>query len=181
MQYRSVKGISGWGQAGILLAFFGLGLILAAVVQFIIVMPLIPSGTPSGQMSDEMMKVLMRPENIGSARLAQVLGTFCLLFVPAALYLIVCHGRNGFWLGFNKHINGWQILIGFCIIFLANIIAVPLAEYSHKWLVHLPDLNAMAQRMENSYSDQVNVLSNLKSWPEFFNGDRDHGFFSRDV
>jgi hypothetical protein len=87
--------------------------------------------------------------------------------VPAALYLIVCHGRNKFWLGFNKHINGGQILIGFCIIFLANIISVPLADYSHKWLAHLPDLNAAAQRMENSYSEQVTALSNLKSWPEF--------------
>ena len=167
MQYRSVKGISGWGQLGILVAFLGLGFILAAVVQFIIVMPLIPSDVPAGKMGDEMMKVLMRPENVTSARLAQVLGTFFLLFVPAALYLIVCHGRNKFWLGFNKHINGWQIIIGFCIIFLANIIAVPLAEYSHKWLVHLPDLNAAAQRMENSYSEQVAALSNLKSWPEF--------------
>ena len=167
MQYRSVKGISGWGQLGILVAFLGLGFILAGVVQFIIVMPLMPSNIPAGKMGDEMMKVLMRPENVTSARLAQVLGTFFLLFVPAALYLIVCHGRNKFWLGFNKHINGWQIIIGFCIIFLANIIAVPLAEYSHKWLAHLPDLNAAAQRMENSYSEQVAALSNLKSWPEF--------------
>ena len=122
MQYRSVKGISGLGQLGILVAFTGLGFILTAVVQFAIVMPLMPSGTPTSKMGEDMMKVLMRPENIGSARLAQVLGTFCLLFVPAVLYLIVCHGRNRFWLGFNKYINGWQVLIGFCIIFLANVI-----------------------------------------------------------
>jgi len=167
MQYRSVKGISGWGQLGILFAFTGLGFLLAAVVQFAIVMPLMPSGMPTSKMADEMMKTLMRPENVGRARLAQVFGTFFLLFVPAALYLIVCHGRNKFWLGFNKYINGWQILVGFCIIFLANIIAVPLAEYSHKWLTHMPDLNAMAQRMETAYSQQVTALSNLKSWPEF--------------
>lgn len=167
MHYRSVKGISGWGQLGILILFLGLGFILAAVVQFIIVLPLMPSGLPPGKMADEMMNVLMRPENVTYARLSQVLGTFFLLFVPAALYLIVCHGRNKFWLGFNKHINGWQILVGFCIIFLANIIAVPLADYSHRLLAHMPDLNAMAQRMENAYSQQVTALSNLKSWPEF--------------
>ena len=167
MHYRSVKGISGLGQLAILIAFTGLGFILAAVVQYAVVLPLIPQGLPANKMADVMMKVLMRPENVGHARLAQVLGTFFLLFVPSALYLIVCHGREKFWLGFNKYINGWQILIGFCLIFLANIIAVPLADYSHKWLAHLPDLNAMAQRMENSYSDQVTALSNLKSWPEF--------------
>jgi len=167
MQYRSVKGVSGLGQLAILIAFTGLGFILAGVVQFIVVMPLMPAGMPLDKMPGEMMKILMLPENVASARLAQVLGTFFLLFVPAALYLIVCHGKNKFWLGFNKHINGWQVLVGFCIIFLANLIAVPLAEYSHKWVAHMPDLNAMAQRMENSYSEQVTALSNLKSWPEF--------------
>jgi len=167
MQYRSVKGVSGLGQLAILIAFTGLGVILAAAAQVVIVFSLMPAGMPLDKMSGEMMKVFMRPENVASARLAQVLGTFFMLFVPAVLYLIVCHGRNKFWLGFNKHINVWQILIGFFIIFLANWIAVPLSEYSHKWLAHMPDLNAMAQRLENSYSEQVTALSNLKSWPEF--------------
>ena len=167
MQYRSVKGISGWGQLGILVAFSGLGFLLAAVVQLVIGIQLIPSGLPTDKMADEIMKAMMRPENIGHARLAQVLGTFFLLFVPAALYLIICHGRNRFWLGFNKHINGWQILIGFFIIFLANIIAAPLADLSKSLLSHAPGLNAMAQHMETAYSDQVTALSNLKSWPEF--------------
>ena len=167
MHYKSVKGISGWGQLGILILFTGLGFILTAVVQFVIVMPIMPAGMPASKMADEMMNILMRPENVARARLAQVLGTFFLLFVPAVLYLLVCHGRNTFWLGFNRYINGWQILVGFCIIFLANIIAGPLAEFSHKWLANMPDLNAMAQRMEHAYNQQVAGLSNLKSWPEF--------------
>lgn len=166
MQYKSVKGFSGWGQLGILCAFTGLGFILAAVVQFVIGMQLVPSGLPADKMADEMLKAMMRPENTGYARLAQVLGTFFLLFVPAALYLFVCHGKNKFWLGFNKHINGWQILIGFFLIFLANIIAQPLAEISRNILAHSHSLNAMAQRMEDAYSEQVTALSNLKSWPE---------------
>ncbi len=167
MHYKSVKGISGWGQLGILFAFSILGFFLAAAVQLAVVLPLMPSGLPPSKMADEMMRILMLPENVGYARLAQVLGTLFLLFVPAALYLIVCHGRNAFWLGFNNYINGWQILVGFALIFLANIIAIPLSDLSHKWLAHMPDLNAMAQRMETAYSDQVTALSNLKSWPEF--------------
>lgn len=167
MQYRSIKGISGWGQLAILLAFLGLGFLLAGVVELVIAMQLVPSGLPTDKMADEVIKAMMRPENVGPARLAQVLGTFFLLFVPAALYLIICHGRNRFWLGFNKHINGWQILVGFFIIFLANIIAAPLADISKSLVSHAPNLNAMAQKMETAYSEQVMAISNLKSWSEF--------------
>ncbi len=167
MQYRSVKGISGLGQLAILIVFAGIGFVLGGVVEVVVALPLMPPGMPMDKMGSEIMKVLMRPENVGHARIAQVLATFFMLFVPAALYLVICHGRNKFWLGFNKHINGWQILVGFCLIFLANIIAQPLAAISHTLLSHSTDLNAMAQRMEDTYSEQVAAISNLKNWPEF--------------
>ena len=166
MQYKSVKGFSGWGQLGILCAFSGLGFILAAVVQFVIGIKLVPAGMPVDKMAYEMLKAMLKPENIGYAQLAQVLGTFFLLFVPAALYLFVCYGKNKSWLGFNKYINYKQVLIGFCLIFLANIIAQPLSDMTRNILTHSPGLNSMAQSLENTYSDQVTALSNLKSWPQ---------------
>jgi len=115
-----------------------------------------------------MMKAMINPANAGYARLAQVLGTFCLLFVPAALFLIVCHGKNIFWLGFNRHINFRQIILGFFLIFLANIIAQPLADISKSVLSNFPNLYAIGQRMEDTYTEQVVALSNLNSWGEFF-------------
>ncbi len=167
MHYRSVKGFSGWGQLGILVVFLGLGFVMAAAIQFLIGLQLVPSGLPINKMGEEMMKFLMKPENVGLARLTQVLSTFFILFLPAALYLIICHGKNIFWLGFNKHFNGWQILVGFFLIFFANAIASPLADLSKNILAHFPSLDSMAKGMENAYSEQVAVLSNLKSWPEF--------------
>ncbi|MGB4845791.1 MAG: CPBP family intramembrane glutamic endopeptidase [Ferruginibacter sp.] len=168
MEYRSVKGFTGLGQLGILLVFLGAGFILTAIIQLFIVMPLIPSGLPMDKMADEMMKALLDPKNVGLARLSQVLGTFCLLFLPAVMYLLVCHGKNKFWLGFNKHINARQILLGFFLIFLANIIANPLADLSRTLINNFPDLNAAGMRMEAEYNQQVTALSNLKSWGEFF-------------
>ena len=167
MQYRSVKGFSGWSQLAILLVFFGLGFILAGGVQALIGLQLVQSGLPADKMVEAITAAMAKPENVGYARLAQVLGTLLWLFVPTALYLFVCHGKNTFWLGFNKHINGWQILIGFFIIFCANLIAGPLEEMSKNMLAHFPGINALALRMEDAYSEQVTVLSNLKSWPEF--------------
>jgi membrane protease YdiL (CAAX protease family) len=167
MNYRSVKGFTGWGQLGILLIFLGAGFILAAGVQLVIGWQLIPSGLPPDKMAEAMVNALMQPENIGAARLSQVLGTFFLLFLPAILFMLICHGKNKFWLGFNKHINARQITLGFFLIFLANVIANPLADLSKEILRNLPHLNALGMKMEAEYTRQVMALSNLKSWGEF--------------
>ncbi len=168
MQYRSVKGLNGWGQLGLLLIFTGAGFVLTAVVQFIVLAPIMPSGVPMDKIPDALMKAMMDPANVGYARLSQILGTFCLLCVPALLFLLVCHGRNIFWLGFNRHINFRQIILGFFLIFLANIIAQPLEDLSRSILSYFPKWYAMGQKMEDAYTDQVVALSNLKSWGEFF-------------
>lgn len=168
MEYRSIKGFTGAGQLGILLVFLGAGFILASIVQLIIGFQLIPSGTPAEEMADAMIKAMTLPENVASARIAQVVGTFCLMFIPAVLFMLICHGKNKFWLGFNKHINAKQVILGFFLIFLANIIANPLADLSKMALANFPGLNAMGMRMEDAYNEQVLALSNLKSWGEFF-------------
>jgi len=168
MEYRSVKGMTGWGQLGILLVFTGAGFILAGVIQLIIGFQLVPKGTSMDKIGDAMVKAMLQPENITYSRIAQVSGTFFLLFMPAVAYMIICHGKNKFWLGFNKHINAGQITLGFFLIFLANIIANPLADLSKAILTNFPSINAMGMRMEAAYTEQVMALSNLKSWGEFF-------------
>ncbi|MEO6489198.1 MAG: CPBP family intramembrane glutamic endopeptidase [Ferruginibacter sp.] len=167
MEYRTVKGFSGFGQLGMLFVFLGLGFILAGGTQLIIAMQMIPAGTPMKDMGDAMMKAMLKPENVAYARLAQVTGTLLLLFIPALLYSWVTNGRNKFWLGFNRYVNAKQILIGFFIIFFANLLAAPVAEISKSIIVHFPSLDAMAKKMEAIYNEQVVALSNLKSWPEF--------------
>ena len=93
MQYRSVKGFTGWAQVGILLIFLGAGFILAAGVQLLIAYQLIPAGLPPDKMADAMINSMLQPENIGAARLSQVLGTFFLFFVPAILFMLVCTAK----------------------------------------------------------------------------------------
>ena len=167
MQFKSVKGFTGFAQLGILLVFLGLGFILAGGAQLIIGMKIIPEGTPLQNMGDAILKAMMDPKNVAYSRLTQVLGTFLLLFVPAALFSMVVNGKNFFWLGFNRYINGYQLLLGFSLIFVANIMASPIETLTKHLLVHLPSLNASAKNLEDLYNDQVLALSNLKSWPEF--------------
>lgn len=167
MNYRSVKGFTGVGQLGILMAFLGAGFILTAIVQLVIGLQIVPEGTPRDKIIDAMITAMMQPEHVTAARIAQVLGTFCLLFLPAIAYMLVCHGKNTFWLGFNKHINPRQVILGFFLIFLANVVANPLAELSKDLLANYPGLNAIGLRMEAEYNAQVLALSNLNSWGEF--------------
>jgi membrane protease YdiL (CAAX protease family) len=167
MQYKSIKGFSGAGSLGMLLVFLGLGFILAGGVQVLIGMQLIPADTPTSKMGDAMLKALMMTNNIAMARLSQVLGTFLLMFVPAILYTLLVNGKNKFWLGFNSYINYRQILIGFFVIFIANLLASPLADITKSLVAHFPSFNVFSQNLEDTYNEQVLALSNLKSWGEF--------------
>lgn len=167
MQYKSIKGFTGWGQLGILFVFLGLGFILASGSQLLIGMQLIPAGTPAANMGEAMLKALMDPKNVAMARLSQVLGTFLLLFIPTVLYSMVVNGKNKFWLGFNAWFTPAQILIGFFIILVANLLASPLADFTKSVVAHFPSLNVFAKNLEDTYNEQVLALSNLKSWGEF--------------
>ena len=167
MQYKSNKGYTGFGQLGMILCFVGLGLILTTILQVVIGFQIAPPGTPLDKMSEAMLEAMKKPENLGAIRLMQVLSTFFLFFVPAMLFSFVCNGKNLFWLGFNKYFNVFQILLGFLIIFTANIMAGPLQELSEKIVIHFPKLNNVAKSLENAYNDQIIMLSHLSGIGDF--------------
>lgn len=167
MLYRSAKGYTGTAQIGLLMVFLGLGFVLAAVTQLIIAFQMVPEGTPMAAMGDAMLEAMKQPQHVGYARLAQVLGTFCLLCIPAWLFSRVVNGPKLFWLGFNRYVTPMQLLVGFLIIFCANILAGPLADLSKQLLHGFPQIDAAAKRLEQNYNEQVLILSNLHSWPEY--------------
>ena len=167
MQHKSVKGYSSLAQFGVLLLFILIGFILAAIAQFIVSIKMLPGGMSEKNLEEAIMKAMLDPKNIGLARLAQVLGTFLLLFVPAVLYSWVVNGKNKFWLGFNKFLDPYQVLLGFIIIFAANILAAPIADFTKDIVANFPSLDATAKKMEQIYNEQVMALSNLRNWPEF--------------
>jgi hypothetical protein len=150
-----------------ILCFVGLGLILTTILQVVIGFQIAPPGTPLDKMSEAMLEAMKKPENLGAIRLMQVLSTFFLFFVPAMLFSFVCNGKNLFWLGFNKYFNVFQILLGFLIIFTANIMAGPLQELSEKIVIHFPKLNNVAKSLENAYNDQIIMLSHLSGIGDF--------------
>lgn len=169
MEYKSVKGFTGWAQFGFLFAFIGFGFIVGGGIQYLLTMQILPAGASITD-SKAAMKAMFAPENINTARAIQVLGTFGLMFIPAILWSIVSNGTNMFWLGFNKYVNGFQILLGFMIIFAASFVAAPLADLSKSLVAHFPALNATAKQMEATYNEQALALSNLKNLNEYIVG-----------
>jgi uncharacterized protein len=166
MEYRSIKGFTGFGQMGFLFAFLGLGVVLATAAQSFFAMQMLPSGAKLTD-TTAVLKAMALPQNVGLARASQVIGTMLLLFLPAALWSFATHGKNPFWLGFNKHINIFQIMLGFMIIFSAGIAAAPLADMSKSIVSNFPAMDALAKRLENLYSEQAAALSNLNNIKEY--------------
>ncbi len=163
MEYKSVKGLTGWGQLGILIAMLGGGFILAAISQAAILIPRLGEGYGLDNMADGLEAMMNNPDNALFLQLAQVVGTFCLFFIPAYFYSRLAHGKNMFWLGFNKYFTPTQIALGFLLIFTANLVASPLADMSKSIVAHFPSINAAAIKMEAAYAKQLVAMSNLNS------------------
>jgi membrane protease YdiL (CAAX protease family) len=156
------------GQLGILFLLIGVCVILASIVQIVMGMQLIPQKTGFDGIEKAIMEAIKKPENINLMRWMQFFSTFLMFFVPAFIYSWICNGKNVFWLGFNKYINGFQIMIGFLVMFSANLMAEPLAEFS-KWVVgHFHQLNALALSLEKTYNEQVMIFSKMNGASDLF-------------
>jgi uncharacterized protein len=165
MQYRSVKGFTGWAQFGVLLALLGAGFILSAIVTSIVATSLM--GIPYEKVGTDLIPAISKPQNLQYGRLIQMAGSLLLMMVPAFVYLLVCHGKKVIWLGFNKYVSVPQVAIGFFVILLTGFFADTLHQFSKFLLEYVPVLNAKAMVAEKAYNDQVAGLSNLKSSADF--------------
>jgi uncharacterized protein len=166
MEYRSVKGLSGWGQLGFLFAFLGVGFVLVLGVQLLFTLQMLPADKTLID-ADAAMKAMLAPENVGMARALQVLSTFALMFVPAVLWNYFSNGKSFHWLGFSKHINVFQVLLAFMIIYAAAIAASPLEDFTKYVVSYFPSIDAAAKHMEDLYTQQAVALSNLRNIQEY--------------
>ncbi len=151
MEYKSIKGFTGFGQLGLLIGFVGAGFILMAVA-------LVPflAGTAD-----------LKQVDVNTLRISQVIGTFFLFCVPAVAYSLIANGKNLFWLGFSKYLNVLSLIVAFGIIYMANWCAGPLADLTKSVVAHFPSLDATAKKVEDAYTDQILTMSNLRSWGEY--------------
>ncbi|HTB52743.1 MAG TPA: CPBP family intramembrane glutamic endopeptidase [Ferruginibacter sp.] len=170
MQYRSTKGYNGWEQLGFFIAFLGAGFILAeASIVFIGLKALGPSILPLSEKLEAIQSALLKLENSGYAQLAQIIGVFFLMFLPAAAFILFCHAKFS-WAGFNKHFSLRQILIGALIIYFSNFFASPFENLTKQVLAHFHHWDTLAKNAEDEYNSAVQSMSALHTWPQFFMG-----------
>lgn len=163
MQYRSVKGFKGWSQLGLLLALFGIGIILSGLLQAIIAEN--GMGVAAGSTA---MEAMLKPENLFFTRLIHFFNSFWVAGIPAFLYLLICHGGKGLWLGFTKQVSTPQVITGFLIIFFITVFAGTLKQWSMYLIDYVPVLKAKSQAAEKSYGDMMLAVTNLKTPAQFF-------------
>ena len=170
MQFRSIKGFTGWAQLGILLVFIGLGIVLGGFIQLYISMKVLGLHTiPAAIDKDVLENALLKPENATYAQLAQVLITFFLFFLSSLLFVAVCYGKL-LWAGFNKYFSISQIGIAFLIILAANYFANPFEEMTKSLFVHFPYWDKLAKDSEALYTKEIGAMSLLNTVPQFFTG-----------
>jgi membrane protease YdiL (CAAX protease family) len=159
MQFKSAKGFSALGQFGILMLFFGLGMMLASILQWVMIMPLLPENTDMAAFPEALQQAMKNPDLVNTFRWLQFLSTACIFLLPAIAFALVCKSEPINSLGFNRHLSIFQIMIAFLIMFTANLLADPLQNISKQFTARLPALQQMADSLEKAYEDQVLMLS----------------------
>jgi hypothetical protein len=167
MVLTETKRINYWSQIAVLLGLVGFGIILSGLITVFLGGKALGTTTLTGPARIEAMQAaLFKPENTTYAQIAQVLGTFFIMFVPSVAFILIFY-KKFLWAGFSRHFNGLQILIGFFIILTANYFASPFADITKSILAHFPAINALAKNAEDMYGDAIAAMSNLKGGGQF--------------
>lgn len=170
MRYKSTKGYTGWSQLAILLVFLGIGLVIESFFELYIGSKMLGSTTlPLSQRVPAIIDAMMKPENANYAQILQVSGTFFIMFFPSIAYIIICHGKF-FWAGFSKHLNVFQLLLGFLIMSCTSFFADPFATVSKSIFAHFPHWDMLAKNAEISYNNAVASMSGLHTPLQFITG-----------
>jgi uncharacterized protein len=167
MVLMQTKRVNYWAQFALLIGLVGVGLILSGLVITILGSKALGNSNLTGMARVEAMQsALMKPENTNYAQLAQIIGTFLMMFVPSVAFILIFY-KKFLWAGFSKHFNLGQIAIGFFIILAAGYFSNPFADVS-KWILsYFPSVDALAKSAEQLYSDAIASMSNLKGWTQF--------------
>lgn len=160
MKQAYSKGISGWGQFGILIGLTGAGFILAGMVSLVIWKTMAHSSIL--RMPTDMLK----PENLNALIVIQIISTVFAFFAPAVAYAFLCYKKGWNFLGYTGRVNNLQVL---SVILLA-ICALPLigALTELNQMIPLPRTWKLRfDAMEKEYADQVNSIIQVKTWIQY--------------
>ncbi len=156
----SSRGISPFGQFGILLGLLGLGMILATFVTVIIAK--IALGVPFSGIP----AAILDPKNVQAARIVQVVSTLVLFAVPALLFAVIVNKQPFRFLGFVTHSNFRQFYL-VLLIAIAALFSQSLISQLNEMIPISKHWEQVFKNMEDEYAKEVLNMVQMKTFTDY--------------
>jgi membrane protease YdiL (CAAX protease family) len=133
---RNSRNFSYSSQLGILLGLIGAGVVIGAVVSFLIWLAM--TGRGVGTMETD----ILNPKYYSAVMWMQAVSTFAMFFLPVYVFALICYRNPTKFMGFNTRFNYRQVLLVFVILVFTFPLSGALAEMTkvipipHGWQVY---------------------------------------------
>ncbi len=144
-------------------------MLLLLVGLFMVFGSLLVAALGSNMLGVSLLQVpdaLNRPQNADISRLLNTLATLVAFLIPAIVFAKVLSKQPFSWLGFNKRMNGKQILIVVLITFAGMILSGSLGMLNQK-IPLSENLLKQAQQLENAYKNAMMNMAHMTSLTDY--------------
>jgi len=158
---RNSRNFSFTGQLGILLGLIGGGVVIGAIVSFMIWLAMTGRGIAT------METDILNPKYYAAIMWMQAVSTFLMFFLPVYFFALICYRNPTKFIGFNTRFNYKQVLILVAILLLTFPLSGALAELtkmipiSKSWQVYFKAKEAAREAQEKA-------LININTFPKYF-------------
>ncbi len=160
MQQSLSKGYSGWAQVGILVGLVFAAFFVAGIAS-IIIWTVMAHGSIFNMQND-----MFKPENLNAILVMQCVSTFIIFFLPAYFFAKICYTNSMGFLGFNGKITPKQLGIVVLLV-VASLPLIDALATLNKMIPLSKNLRASMDAAEKAYNDQVAVMAQIKTWPQY--------------
>ncbi len=157
---RNSRNFSFPGQLAILLGLIGAGVIIGAIVSFMIWLAMTGRGIAT------METDILNPKYYAAIMWMQAVSTFLMFFLPVYFFALICYRNPTKFIGFNSRFNYKQVLMLIVILLLTFPLSGSLAELNkiipipHSWEIYF-------KAKEAARTAQEKALININTFPKY--------------
>lgn len=157
---RNSRNFSFPSQLGILLGLVGAGVIIGAIVSFMIWLAMTGRGIATMQTD------ILNPKYYAAIMWMQAVSTFLMFFLPVYFFALICYRNPAKFIGLNTRFNYKQIFILLVILLFTFPLSGALAELNkiipipHSWEIYF-------KAKEAARTAQEKALININTFPKY--------------
>jgi membrane protease YdiL (CAAX protease family) len=149
-----------------ILGFVGVGFIVAAIIQVIMLLPYLGSLANTSSITKNLMQLMNDPTKANLMRWMQLASACVMFFVPVLITALLISKSAFKYLGFNTIISFRQVLLVIGIAMLALVFSTVLGELNSALPIP-PSWAARFKSMEETYNSQVMAIAKMNSFGEY--------------